>query len=707
MPPSTLSLPFTLAFYGELASHHREIALLNRACMMLDWDLDVNMRDYSAKAKKGRAEENALLAKLVHEKETDKRQEEWLKEAKVELKQLDEYVSKLKGAEPACKKAKVTATAINEVEQLQKEGQTTELTQLEHAQFVLHRSVADMERKYEEAVCLDTKFVEVKKRQEDECQGAFEGFKENDDWEGYRPLLQKVFAKAVEESKLRAEKAKMKRRKEEDEEKLQIEPQPPKKSDPNLPPVVTFSTQYSKQLPLVHPLDFVLETTEVGMRVETLDGLFGQLKSWLPDLINSVIERQKAILSRKPLVDFTSLEKEGVTEIPAALQREMGAEVAKLIGFDFTRGRMDASEHPFSTEGNPNDLRITADFGGNNFLDNILSIVHETGHALYEMNLPGGVEGEDGDEVDEEGGSDGDVEDSFRARSPLDLSSLPAGAARSAGIHESQSLFMEMQIGRGQPFMHLLQPYLVKCLLGEEEVRSSMEHAIYDGNLLLKNSGPQSEASKTFVASLNFNQKETLRNLLRLPNLVRLAQRVQKSHIRMNADECTYPTHVMLRYEIERGIFEARDSKAVAAKVAEIPNLWEQKLTQYLGLSTKDETELGKTNHHKAVLDDDHWAGGCMGIFPGYTLGAVYAAQFMHACRRDLEAGFEQGPSLNVDELVKAGNLKPIRAWLRKHVWSKGSLYSVDEILVEATGEKLNLKFFEAHLRRRYLEEEY
>jgi carboxypeptidase Taq len=149
----------------------------------------------------------------------------------------------------------------------------------------------------------------------------------------------------------------------------------------------------------------------------------------------------------------------------------------------------------------------------------------------------------------------------------------------------------------------------------------------------------------------------------------------------VDADELTYPAHVILRYEIERALIEGD------IEVDDIPALWNEKMQAYLGLSTEG-------NYRNGCMQDIHWAGGSFGYFPSYTLGAMYAAQEFAAADRAI-------PQLR--EKIAAGNLDVLFQWLKNNMWSKGSLLSTDELMIAATGEPLNARYFKAHLEHRYL----
>lgn len=341
------------------------------------------------------------------------------------------------------------------------------------------------------------------------------------------------------------------------------------------------------------PYDAMLDIYEPGTSSASLDALFSDVKTWLPGLIDQVIEKQ----STEQLIAPTG-------HYPTDKQKALGLEVMKLLKFDFEHGRLDESVHPFCG-GVPSDVRITTRYDESEFVQSLMGIVHETGHARYEQGLPKALAG------------------------------TPAGEARSMGIHESQSLFFEMQVGRSDAFIAHL--------------------ARMAGNQF---SGPE------------FEQE----------NFKKIYTRVKKDFIRVDADELTYPAHVILRYEIERDLING------AIKHTDVPELWNQKMQDYLGLSTQG-------NFTNGCMQDIHWTDGAFGYFPSYTLGAMYAAQFMAAMKQ----------TVDVDQVIQSGDLTPIFSWLESNIWSKGSLLTTDELVKGATGETLNAKFFQDHLKARYL----
>lgn len=118
----------------------------------------------------------------------------------------------------------------------------------------------------------------------------------------------------------------------------------------------------------------------------------------------------------------------------------------------------------------------------------------------------------------------------------------------------------------------------------------------------------------------------------------------------------------------------------------DIPELWDAKIQQYLGLTTKG-------NYKNGCMQDIHWTDGSFGYFPSYTLGAMYAAQFMAAMKQ----------TVDVEKATLSGDLSPIFTWLSDNIWTKASLFSTDDLVKQATGDVLNASFFKAHLEKRYL----
>jgi carboxypeptidase Taq len=373
---------------------------------------------------------------------------------------------------------------------------------------------------------------------------------------------------------------------------------------PHLKDIIDLSREMAKCLAVgtdLNPYEALMDMYEPGMRVAVLDRVFDDVKSWLPALIKEVMAANESKTIVEPKGPF-----------PIAQQKELGLDCMRTWKFDFDAGRLDVSSHPFCG-GVPEDVRLTTRYREENFDQSLMGIIHETGHAKYEQNRP------------------------------RDLLSQPGSQARSMGVHESQSLFAEMQIGRSSAFAKYLTP------------------------LVMKHLGDQ----PAFTAE----------------NLTSLAHRVRPGLIRVDADELCYPLHVILRYEIERALIEG------TLEVEGIPEQWNSKMKEYLGQDTTG-------NFKDGPLQDIHWSIGAVGYFPTYTLGAMYAAQLMAAARRDL------GDDV-VRVSIESGDLEKILNWQREHVWQHGSLLETDDLIRQATGEPLNPIHYRRHLESRYRDGKY
>jgi carboxypeptidase Taq len=222
---------------------------------------------------------------------------------------------------------------------------------------------------------------------------------------------------------------------------------------------------------------------------------------------------------------------------------------------------------------------------------------------------------------------------------PAEWRLQPVGRARGMAMHESQSLLLEMQACRSRAFLGFAAPILRQVFGG---------------------AGPAWEADALYRRQI----------------------RVGRTLIRVEADEVTYPAHVILRYRLERAML-AGDLAA-----AELPGAWAEGLRGLLGVAPADDRE--------GCLQDIHWYDGLWGYFPTYTLGALIGAQLFEAIRRAIP---------DVMEAIAAGDFAPLLGWLRDKVHGKGSLMSTAQLVENATGQPLGTASFQRHLRRRYLEE--
>lgn len=423
------------------------------------------------------------------------------------------------------------------------------------------RNLELMRHKHRRATALPRALVGARTRARVACEQAWRRQRPENDWVGHCPLLEKVV-------RLEREAA------------------------------ATLADALG-----LDPHDALIDGFDPGLRHATIDPLFAELAAFLPDFIERAIAASR---TRAPVVP----------EGPFAVdrQRALGVESMRALGFDFSRGRLDVSHHPFCG-GVPQDVRITTRYDASDFTTSWMGVLHETGHAKYEQGRP------------------------------LRWIDQPVGSPAGMALHESQSLLCEMQICRGRPFV----------TFAASKVREAFPDA----------AARQPEA---FTAD----------------NLVRLLTRVERSLIRVDADEATYPCHILLRYEIERDLVSGK------LAVKDIPSRWDEAMERLLGLDTRG-------NFKDGPMQDVHWPSGAIGYFPSYTLGAMVAAQLMAAARRELP---------DLDASIARGDLTGFDTWLCERLWSQGLRHEPLALVERVTGAPLGTTAYCAHLERRYLQGE-
>jgi carboxypeptidase Taq len=342
-----------------------------------------------------------------------------------------------------------------------------------------------------------------------------------------------------------------------------------------------------------HPYDALVNFFEPEMKTSTLTALFSRLQPPLSALVQAIQKKPGPQISLKGSYD-------------ASKQLDFALHVLRAMGFDPEFSRLDLSAHPMCITIHPKDLRMTTRIYPDDPMPNILSAIHEGGHALYSHFLP-----------QEEFGS-------------------PLCEPVSLGINESQSRFWETIIGRSLPFWTHFYPRL-------QEVFSQSLGSI---------------SLEQFYAALN-TVKPTL--------------------IRTDADEVTYNLHIIARFELEKALIEG------SIQVEEIPERWNGKISQFLGISPPSNRE--------GCLQDIHWSLGAFGYFPTYTLGNLYAAQL-----------FEKFTATHPrwQERVEAGDLSQIRQWLSQEIHRFGRQYPPEKLCEKVTGNSLSEKPFLRYLERKY-----
>lgn len=167
-------------------------------------------------------------------------------------------------------------------------------------------------------------------------------------------------------------------------------------------------------------------------------------------------------------------------------------------------------------------------------------------------------------------------------------------------------------------------------------------------------------------------------NHISLDAFMDMLNAVHPSFVRTEADELTYPIHILIRYELEKEMFDGNIENK------DLKQMWNDKYEEYLGIRPIHD-DVG-------ILQDIHWAGGNFGYFPTYALGSAYAAQFYHAMEKDLDIAY----------LLENGQFEEIAYWLKTHIHQYGAYYDADEILYKATGETFNCQYYIDYLKTKY-----
>ena len=363
---------------------------------------------------------------------------------------------------------------------------------------------------------------------------------------------------------------------------------------PYVEKIVAYLRRYAaRKDPSVPAYDVLLDRHEKGLTIAQLDAFFGTLRADLTPVILAV--------GQKPAPDDAFLHR----SYPVHLQRVFSDRLMAMLGLNRDDCAIAETEHPFTDGAGIHDVRISTHYHEDDVSLSMYSVIHESGHALYEL---------------------GTAEE-------LDGTVLEGGV--STGIHESQSRFCENIIGRSRPFCEALLPVL-KEIFPEQM------------------SGVDPE------------------KLYRAVNLVR------PSLIRTEADELTYPMHVMIRYELEKAML------AGDLAVADIPGEWNAMYRRYLGVEVPD--------HRRGCLQDSHWSFGAVGYFPGYALGSAYGVQMLKRMEADLDVW---GP-------VSRGDLSAVIGWLREKIHRFGRLLPPAEVLRNALQADFDPKCYTRYLTEKY-----
>jgi carboxypeptidase Taq len=363
----------------------------------------------------------------------------------------------------------------------------------------------------------------------------------------------------------------------------------------DLQELVELKRQYAEEIDSdKEPYQVLFKDYEPYIEFERMEKILERIKNELTDIVEKIDEEGE---------DLEDVVFRG--EFPEEEQEEIFREVVDAMGYDWNRGRLDISAHPF-TMGNQFDCRITTRYDPENIEEGLMAAIHEAGHALYEQGLP------------------------------QDLYGAPAGDSRDLSVHESQSRLWENNLARSRELWEFMLPKLKESFPDQFEDVSVEE----------------------CYRSTNRIDPENL--------------------IRIKADELTYHLHIVIRFELERRLINGE------IDVDELPELWNQKYEEYLGITPESDAE--------GVMQDVHWYQGSFGYFTTYSLGSVLAAQIRSTMDEELD----------VEQKIAEGDLEPLREWLRQKIHSRGSVYRTEELVEKVTGERPNADHFLEYIREKY-----
>ncbi len=341
--------------------------------------------------------------------------------------------------------------------------------------------------------------------------------------------------------------------------------------------------------------DSLISLYDDSFTSKELEFFFDDIGNFIKKKINLIINKQKK--SRK--IRF-------ISPLTENEQFELSKYFMKKFGFDFSRGRIDKSLHPFCG-GFRDDIRITTRFDNKDSFSCFDALMHETGHALYEFGLP------------------------------KKWKNQPIGNAAGMSLHESQSLFIEMQLVKSREFSIFLE--------------------------------------KIFRKKFNKNGEEWNCN-----NLFNIRSEVKKNFIRVDADEVSYPLHIIHRFNVEKILLDNNKS------INDLPDIWNKEFKDIFNLDIKNDNE--------GCLQDIHWFSGAFGYFPSYCVGAMISAQIKYFLLNNIDS---------FKENIENGNFKKIVLWLKENIHNYGRKYLINDLLQKTTGKKLTTLFYKKHITDRYI----
>jgi carboxypeptidase Taq len=287
-------------------------------------------------------------------------------------------------------------------------------------------------------------------------------------------------------------------------------------------------------------------------------------------------------------------------------QKAFSKQVLTDMGFEFDRGAIGVVAHPFTSTVGVDDIRITTRFEDPNVTSQLFTIVHEGGHAIYEMGACSGW-----------------------------IKGTSLGQGVNMAFHESQSRLWENLVARSPEFWEHYFP-------------------------LFKDYFPAQTRG------------------VELESFLRAINRVKADDVRVNADEVTYGLHIILRFRLEKELFDGN------LTVADLPDAWNEMSLKLLGKKPD--------NMQSGVLQDVHWPSGMFGYFPSYALGNLINSHVWNYMQKDLD----------VASIMRSGHLYEIKNYLTDKYYKFGAIYPANDLIKKVTGQELDASYFDVYLKDKY-----
>lgn len=341
--------------------------------------------------------------------------------------------------------------------------------------------------------------------------------------------------------------------------------------------------------------DVLLDEMEEGYTAGMYDTFFDVIEKELVPFISRVLACPKPYPEKLDTLRFD-----------LSRQKELTKRIARIMGYDENVGCIRETAHPFTDWANNNDVRITTSYSEELLISNLYSVMHEIGHALFQLQM----------------------DDKYNGTNVFNNVTCIT--------HESQSRFYENYLGRSRAFVSYLYPVL--CELFPAEFEGVTEEDLY--------------------AYVNC---------------------VKAQLYRTEADELTYPLHVMIRYHVEKKLFAGEIDAEGMRRV------FDGEMEKYLGIRPSNERE--------GVFQDVHWSDG-FGYFPTYAVGSAYGAMFYEAMCADLDP----------DACLRRGDFQPINAWLREKIHKFSGTRKNLEVVRAACGKEFDPYVYVNYLKKKFSE---